>query len=200
MTAPRAITELDGFLDAAWGALDAGAGSGKSAFSMVQIATVGTDGGPRARTVVIRANERAKREVAFHTDIRSPKVRELHRDPRLALIGYDMDAGLQVRAEGRARLHKGDDVALSAWSAAKLHSRICYRSEFSPGEAIASGEFGDPTDSARAPENEDVGYENFCRVVATIERIEWLDLAHSGHRRAQFVWRDESWIGGWIAP
>jgi hypothetical protein len=30
--------------------------------------------------------------------------------------------------------------------------------------------------------------------------MEWLYLAHQGHRRAEFVWQDGDWQGRWLVP
>jgi hypothetical protein len=31
------------------------------------------------------------------TDVRSPKIAEIRRDPRVSLVGYDPQAGIQIR-------------------------------------------------------------------------------------------------------
>ena len=191
-----ATPSLTDTLDHAWACMNAGAGPGKSRFSMVQVATVGADGAPRARTVVIRSADAAMRQIAFHTDRRSPKVRELRNDPRVTVIGYDMEAGRQVRIEGVARLHIGDSEALDAWSASRAETRVNYQSETAPGEEIAR-----PGDAGAAPSADcKAGFSHFCRVVVEVGKIDWLDLATDGHRRACHVWTGESWDSAWVAP
>ncbi len=191
-----AAPSLSDTLDHAWACMNAGAAPGKSRFSMVQVATVGADGAPRARTVVIRSVDADARQIAFHTDRRSPKVRELQSDPRVTVIGYDMEARRQVRIEGLARLHIGDNEALGAWSASRADTRVNYQSETAPGEEIAR-----PGDANKRPSaDEKAGFSHFCRVVVEVSKIDWLDLATDGHRRACHIWNGADWDSAWVAP
>ena len=187
---------LAALLDRAWEALEAGAGPDKSRFSMVYLATSGAGGAPRLRTVVLRRADRANGTVGFNTDLRSPKVAELQAEPRAALLGYDMEAGFQVRIEGRARLSPCDPAA---WAAALPRSRICYRHAFAPGAPLAAPEDGDPTPEMEAPPDESDGLSSFCAVDLLIGRLEALDLRKGGHRRAEFR-AEEGWVGRWLAP
>ena len=190
------MTALPDLLDRAWAALEAGAAPGRSRFSMVYLATAGLDGAPRLRTVVLRRADRAAGTAGFNTDLRSPKIAELGAEPRASLLGYDMEAGFQVRLEGRARLLPQDRAA---WAAALPRSRICYRHAYAPGAALERPEDGDPTEAMTAPDEADSGLANFCAVDLGIERLEALNLCASGHRRAEFLATD-GWRGRWLAP
>ena len=45
------------------------------------------------------------------------------------------------------------------------------------------------------------GYENFCAVVLTVVRLEWLYLVASGHQRALCEWDAKGFVSAnWIAP
>jgi pyridoxine/pyridoxamine 5'-phosphate oxidase len=59
------------------GELTAAVGSAKHGLHLLTVATVGTDGQPEARTVVLRHVDPLRREIRFHSDIRSPKVQAL---------------------------------------------------------------------------------------------------------------------------
>ncbi|MFN3260101.1 MAG: pyridoxamine 5'-phosphate oxidase family protein [Pikeienuella sp.] len=190
------MTALPDLLDRAWTALEAGAAPGRSRFSMVYLATTGLDGAPRLRTVVLRRADRAAGTAGFNTDLRSPKIAEMRAEPRAALLGYDMEAGFQVRLEGRARLLPQDGAA---WEAALPRSRICYRHAYAPGSRLERPEDGDPTEAMIAPEDADSGLPNFCAVDLLIERLEALDLSATGHRRAEYR-ATEGWAGRWLAP
>lgn len=190
------MTALPDLLDRAWAALEAGPAPGRSRFSMVYLATAGLDGAPRLRTVVLRRVDRAAGTAGFNTDLRSPKIAAMRAEPRAALLGYDMEAGFQVRLEGRVRLLPQDRAA---WAAAQRRSRICYRHAFAPGAALDRPEDGDPTEAMIAPEDPDSGLSNFCAVDLLIERLEALDLSAGGHRRAEFL-ATETWRGRWLAP
>ena len=187
-------------LDRAWACMIAGAAPGKSRFSMAQVASIGLDGAPRARTVVIRHVDAKAREVTFHTDRRSPKVKELQADPRVTIIGYDMEAGLQVRFEGDARLHIGDSEAMLAWSAARDQSRIAYRLDHAPGAPLETPSEGAPSDAARAPGDQKIGFDHFCRVTVKVTKVDWLDLDAAGHRRAVHRASEHGWESAWVAP
>ena len=41
---------------------------------------------------------------------------------------------------------------------------------------------------------------NFAVLLVRLERLDWLHLAHDGHRRAQFQRQDSTWHGRWCAP
>ena len=193
-------TALTDTLHQAWACMAAGAAPGRSRFSMVQVASIGEDGAPRARTVVIRAVDTDARTLEFHTDRRSPKAKELQADPRVTVIGYDMEAGQQVRIQGAARLHIGDSEAMAAWGNARAESRMNYRSDFAPGEVLEDPRSGDL--KAMSPTSDDlkIGFDKFCRVIVEVQTVDWLNLAAEGHRRAMHVWAKDRWDSTWVAP
>jgi len=193
-------TILRDTLDQAWACMAAGAAPGRSRFSMVQVASIGEDGAPRARTVVIRAVDESARTLAFHTDRRSPKVKELHADPRVTVIGYDMEAGQQVRIQGAARLHIGDSEAMAAWAGVRMDSRMNYSGDFAPGEVLDDPQAGDVKPGASGSDDQNIGFDKFCRVVVEVQAIDWLNLAADGHRRAVHVWAGDRWNSDWVAP
>lgn len=188
-------------LDRIWALLSEGANAGKerSPFTMVQIATLGLDGAPRVRTVVLRQVNRDQRTVTFHTDIRSEKVAELKNDARIALVGCDLDAGLQIRLEGIARIVDRGERKEAVWNASRPRTLILYRAPLPPGTPI-----GSPNDAHAPPEFDDAGrtagIENFCLVDIEVSTIDYLDLSPSGHVRARFIRDAESWQGIWVAP
>lgn len=186
----------EGLLDRAWVAFAAGAAPGPHAFSMLFLATTGLDGAPKARTVVLRRADRSAGTIGFNTDARSPKAAELAADPRATLLGYDMAAGFQVRAEGRARLLPADPAA---WAAALPRSRICYRHGFAPGAPLEAPEDGDPTPEMIDPADPSAGLADFLAVDLAVDALDALDLRAGGHRRARFL-RAEGWRGRWLAP
>jgi pyridoxamine 5'-phosphate oxidase len=168
----------------------------RSAFHVPTIATIGLDGRPRLRTVVLRGFDAGAMALRFHTDTRSEKCRELVRDARVAAHMYDALAKLQLRIEGVARLHRDDDIANAAWAGSQPMSRACYAVAPGPGEVIAApGDYALPA----TPDEVLPGRANFAAVIITIATIEWLHLAHRGHRRAIFA-REDGWAGRWLVP
>jgi pyridoxamine 5'-phosphate oxidase len=196
---PSYYDDLDASLAHAFGLLSRGVADRRSEFHHPVVATVGSDGRPRLRTVILRGFDMAKRELRFHTDRRAQKVAELAAEPRISLLGYDPAAKIQLRIEGRAVPHTDDAVADAAWEAAKFFSRQCYGIAPGPGTPLNAGaDFALPetTEEGTAP-----GRAHFTAVVVTMDSLEWLYLAAQGHRRARFVWDGEgAFSSSWLAP
>jgi pyridoxamine 5'-phosphate oxidase len=173
--------------------LEAGVRDRRSPLHVMSLATVDTDGRPHLRSVVLRAVEADLREVCFHTDARSAKAADLSACAHCALALYDPQAAVQIRIEGRARLHCQDEVASDAWENSTTSARRCYAIEPAPGTVLEA-----PTDCHWA---DDVpARERFTRVVVEVERIEWLYLRSSGHRRALFLRTQDHFSGHWLVP
>ncbi|QBQ99619.1 pyridoxamine 5'-phosphate oxidase family protein [Paraburkholderia pallida] len=187
-------------VDRVWAMLSAGANAGatRSPFTMLQAATVGLDGGPKVRTIVLRGVSPEAGALTFHTDVRSEKVMELRKDPRISLLGCDLDAGIQIRLEGIARMVDSLDERMALWKTSRPHSLIVYRAQLVPGTPIAS-----PEEAHRAPggmSDSMAGFENFCLVTVDVQTIDYLDLSPNGHARAKLSRQDGAWHGGWVAP
>ncbi|MCG5246497.1 pyridoxamine 5'-phosphate oxidase family protein [Methylorubrum extorquens] len=194
---PSFYDDLDGFRAEGWRRLADGVGHRHSPFHTPSLATVDAAGRPRLRTVVLRAAEAGAGALRFHCDRRSDKAREIAENGLAALHVYDGRAKLQLRVEGRARLHHDDALADAAWAAALTMSRVCYGVEPAPGTALARGDaYAMPDEDPEAR----LGRENFCAVVLRAERLDLLYLDRRGHRRAVFSREGEGWMGTWVAP
>ncbi len=193
---PAFYDDLAGCLSEAWRRLEEGAVH-QSGFHAPALATIGRDGAPRLRTVVLRGADRTCRTLRFHCDARSDKAAEIAADPRVALHAYDAAAKIQVRIEGRARLHGEDAVARAAWAASRPMSRVCYGTAPGPGTALPAGDaYALPTEAAAV----EAGFPAFRVVVLTADRLDFLYLARQGHRRALFRWDEEEPSATWLAP
>lgn len=192
---------LDPIADEVWRLLSAGANAGKtrSPFTMLQAATIGLDGSPRVRTVVLRRVCREQRSVMFHTDVRSAKVAELRHDARIALVGCDLDAGIQIRLHGSARIVDAPHETRDIWNASRPRTLIVYRTPLAPATPVAS-----PAEAHATTAGEDIdssaGFENFCLIDVAVSKIDYLDLNPAGHVRASFTFDAGAWRGEWIAP
>lgn len=181
---PAFADDLEETLAHAWRQLARGVKDRRSPFHTPSVATIGRDGRPRLRTVVLRGVEPATARLRFHTDARADKVAELAADPRIALHAYDPQGKFQVRIEGRAIVHGDDALAEQAWRASRMASRVCYATAPAPGSAIGEGgDFRLPADEGEIL----AGRRNFCAVEVVAQTLETLYLAHDGHRRARFV-------------
>jgi len=186
-------------LDRVWAALMTGAQPGRTPFTVLQLATSGLDGAPRVRGVILRSVDAERYE------------------PRVSLIGYDPDAGFQIRLEGKASIDTEGPEKAAAWAACRSHTRALLRRPLPSGTPIAA-----PTEAAPADDGDGEG--RFALVVVSVIRIDWLDvsgrLCHgnlilvpgnpeagvrsqaavaarhvrkASVRRARSVWRDVRW-------
>lgn len=155
------------------------AASARHPLHLVTVATLGADGGPQARTVVLRGFDAERRVLWFHTDSRSPKAAEIARDGRVALHWYDAAARLQIRMSADAVLHHGDPVARAAWEAAQPMSRACYASPTPPGTRLTAF----PAAAEAPAAADDLGLAHFALVRCRFTAVELLALHASGHER-----------------
>lgn len=188
--------DLAAIREAALALLARGAADRRAPAHTPSLATVGLDGRPRLRTVVLRSVEPGP-VLRIHTDRRSAKVAEIAADPRVALHVYDAGEAVQLRIDAVATLHRGDAVADAAWVASRPMSRICYGMEPGPGAPLpAGGAFTLPGD----PDAVEAGRSAFVVILCRVTALEWLHLAASGHRRARFTVGGEENGGRWLAP
>ncbi len=151
------------------------------------LATVGAEGLPQARTVVLRAADARAGTLHLYTDRQSAKVAELQANPLAALHVWDPSAHLQIRIEAQVAIQTGADVA-NTWARIPEPSRYAYSSTATPGrpipEALAYSKTPDPT--------------SFALLCLTVRAIDALHLGPD-HRRARFERADE-WAGQWLVP
>lgn len=198
----RLRDDLPAILGDAWARLLSGAASGRHAFHTPVLATVGDGGEPDARVVVLRRVDPAERVLICHTDARSPKLLQLRDRPRAAWCFYDASAKLQLRCWGVTTTHTGDAMADERWAASAPSSRRCYLAPHPPGEPSPTPSPNLPEAvRGRVPEVDETlpGRAHFAAIRTVIDRIDWLYLAHDGHRRACFSWsergeRTDRWL------
>lgn len=197
MTDEHFYNDLDATLAQIWQRLGRGVADRRSAMHTVQLASIGLDGAPRVRTVVLRGVDRAARQLRVHTDRRSSKLAEIAERTQVEICAYDPQAKIQIRARGSAEpaAAAGADAA---WAATRLGSRVCWRTAAAPGTPVDDPRLLDP--APMPPADADAGREHFSAVLVTLESMDWLYLAAQGHRRACFAWRDDHWRGSWLAP
>ncbi len=194
---PAFYDDLDASVTEALACLAAGVGDRRDPFHTPTLATVGLEGTPKLRTVVLRGWDADARILRIHTDRRSPKAAELAANPAAAVHVYDPARKLQLRLDGTATLHADDAAAGAAWDATRPMSRICYQVTGAPGSPVDG-----PAAVAFDADATGEGADHFLVLRIAISRIEWLYLAHEGHRRAAFAWDDGArrWAGQWLVP
>jgi pyridoxamine 5'-phosphate oxidase len=195
---------LAALLDGCWRALEAGAEGADHSFHVMVLATSGLNGRARARSVILRGVSQEERQVVFYSDARSPKIAELERDPRAALLFYNPAEGVQLRLEGFAGLLLDEEEEERAWRSASRYSRRVYLQSAPPGEraeAPTSGlpqemGYGEPSEEALLPAR-----ENFRVLRFQLFKLDWLKLSRDGQRRALWSWDEEGRLeSAWLMP
>ncbi len=171
----------------------------KSAMHTPAVVTSDVD----ARTMVLREFDARAGSLRFHTDTRAPKAAAIEADPRIAVLFYDKGAKIQIRARGTAEILRDAPVTDAAWENGSNFARRCYMGE-GPGAPSSKPTSGLPAElEGVEPSDEQLvpARDNFAVLLITLQEIDWLYLAHTGHVRAQFVrGSGGDWTGGWVAP
>ncbi|MEM6489017.1 MAG: pyridoxamine 5'-phosphate oxidase family protein, partial [Pseudomonadota bacterium] len=185
--------DLNAMVAEAWRRLTRGAADKRSAFNTTTVGTMGAQGWPEMRTVVLRQADPSQRRLVFHTDRRSTKAGEIEADGRLSLLFWDPRAKLQLRVWGQARLLTEDPLVDDEWRRLAPGSRDIYRVPMTPGRLI-----DDPSVAEGTSDGD--GRDVFAVVPVTVMRIDWLHLRAENHRRARFDVGPDGWHGRWLAP
>jgi len=166
-----------------------------AAFRMVCFASHNPQGYPEARTLVLRGFDPIERRLSFFTDIRTPKINEIEGNPKVALLFYDAVAKVQIRIDATAVIRAGGVEVRSHWDKLPLESRRNYMADPAPAFTVSEPTSGLPEDFKHILPNieqtEDA-YQNFAIIDVLVESLDWLFLAETGNRRAQFTWTGDS--------
>lgn len=195
--------DLNAALIFAHEALNAAAGNRTSPARLLALATMGLDGSPQARTVMLREFRADSHDLTIHTDVRTPKVAEMRRAPGAQCVFWDQTRELQLRLSGKVSVHDGDELARAAWEGVDLAGRFSYLTDLPP-----SREIGGPTSGREAmdgrlplPQEAALGWDNFAVLVLKLTEIDWVLLDGAGHRRARFTFDDQGLAAAtWLIP
>lgn len=149
------------------------------------LATVGADGLPQARTVVLREADSAGGSLRVYTDRRSPKVVELRRAPAATLVFWSTRRNWQLRVRCVGTVDASGPVAEAAWARVKdAPSAQDYLQPAAPGQALAA-----TADTAAATAD-----HHLAVITLEVLEMDWLELARTGHRRARVTAAGVSWL------
>ncbi|MEO9469169.1 flavin-binding protein [Parasphingorhabdus sp.] len=187
-----------------WSLLAEGALNRKSPFHSLSVATI-SGKLPSQRIMILREVNPDKRILRFNTDMRTSKVSDISLSQPISVLAYHPEMKIQMRLSGLARIETTSEAADTAWDQASLYGKRCYLAQPAPGSPVSRPTSGlDPLMEGRKPEAEEVlpARKNFGILIAEINQIDWLYLAHTGHRRAEFRWNSQSrdWDSGWLVP
>jgi pyridoxamine 5'-phosphate oxidase len=157
-----------------------------------------------ARVMVLRAFDVQSWRLRLHTDTRAPKAQVIAADPRMAVLFYDKGAKIQIRARGTGEIIREGAEIDAAWAASTRFARRCYLGE-GPGAASDTPTSGLPSEfEGVEPDDTQLipARENFALLRITLDALDWLYLAHTGHVRAQFTRAGQgaAWEGRWVSP
>jgi pyridoxamine 5'-phosphate oxidase len=201
MTGDPAIprNDLDAIAADLWARLSHAKSGRKSPWHTPVVGTADGD----LRIMVLRHVDRAGGALRFHTDARSPKAAAFRANPYATLLFFDPAAKLQLRCRGAAQIATSDAITDAAWASSTAASRRCYLAPFAPSSAATAPTSGLPPEyDHRLPTlvESESGRANFATLTITLDRIDWLYLAHDGHRRALFERTGDQWAAGWLVP
>jgi hypothetical protein len=198
---PPFYNDLEQTLAHAWSLLARGTVDRRSPFHAPVVASVGLDGAPQQRTMILRKVDLAARTLRFNTDTRSMKWREIAKNPQLSVLAYSASDKIQLRLSGRAALDSTSSLADNVWANMRDQSRVCYAQPAAPGQTVDAPDAYVPplllpTDSPAAA----VAREHFCLLTVSVECLDWVYLHLNGNRRAQFQWANGEMTARWLAP
>ena len=199
------VNDLGLSLQKAWELLLEGATDRHSPLHTPAVATITAAGTPSQRIMVLRAAVPDSRRLRFNTDIRASQVANIGLGGAVSVLGYHPDAKVQLRLAGTAVVQSAGSEADAAWAQASLYGQRCYLVEPAPGQAVDAPTSGlDPALEGVKPTPEQVApaRAHFAILLVEVQTIEWLYLAHDGHRRATFRWNPDTnrWDGRWLVP
>lgn len=171
---------------------------------LVTLATADEVGHPCARTVVLRGVDPTEGTVRIHTDRRSPKVAHLRANPTCELLAYDPQARRQIRIRAASQIVTEGELFERVWANTPTRSRRCYLAPHPPS-ARTDGPTPNLPEAFRSTDPDEAasesGKRHFAVILASIQHIDVLDLAHDGHRRCRFDLRACTGVSAsWLAP
>lgn len=178
---------------AAWitRALERGAADPRSPFHWPTLATMGVDGSPRQRTLVLREALPAARRLILATDRRTPKVQEIAANPAASVHVHDQKKRVQLRLSGEAEVVTGGPLWERFWQKAARRPDD-YAAEPRPGTPIAAR-----TGLSRRPET---AADNFSIIQFTYKTGDFLSLGREGHLRTLVNFSVEPPEATWLVP
>ena len=162
-----------------------------------RLPAIGTQGtnGPTLRTMVLRSVDLQQRTLSVYTDIRSKKIPNFRKDPRISCLFYNDKTKQQVRAHGRSTIQHNNKKTELAWNKIELKNQHDYSTILPPGSKI-----NPPSINQIDKNNLTNAYLNFAIIECSITKIDWLQLSSNGHNRALFNWSGDTWIKNWATP
>ena len=142
------------------------------------LTSTGLEGALQARTLVLRHVDTVAWQLTFYTDSRSNKVLELQKNAQAAVVFWSKRLGWQIRLQASVTVHTEGPEVDAAWC------RI-YQSP-SAGDYLSLATPGSPL-HLQADSPEQSKRHHLALLSAQVTSLDWLELAQTGHRRAQMT-------------
>jgi hypothetical protein len=160
--------------------------------------------GCQQRTVVLRDVEPEQRRCAFHTDIRSAKIEQIRKQPKLSVLFYDTDSRAQLSVFATGRIHQDDELADRIWQNESEASLKTYFAPDRPGQAKDQQDSNLPSqyvDELPTRSQLESVRPNFAVISCEVQSLDLLLLRSDGHIRCQFQYTDSKLARArWVTP
>lgn len=151
---------------------------------------------PELRSVIVRKVNADLCQIFFHTDIRSPKIKQLQQHCTASWLFYDAPSKIQLRMNATVVIHTDDAVADESWENSKLAGKLTYSTSSPAGTLLETPELINLNE--KSPDENVLlnARRNFCVVETQVLNSDWVYLHHSGNRRAYFDYQsgNQSWM------
>lgn len=162
----------------------------------------GGDGFPHQRVLVLRDVDESPPRLLVHTDVRSPKIGQIQRQPLVSWLFFDWERKIQLLLFGSASLHTDDALADRCWEHTRVEDRRMYLAPYAPGSIANAPSSNLPagfTGPLSAEESEH-GRAQFAVIAGSVQEMDLLITRPAGNLRASFLLRDGQWEGTWREP
>ena len=158
---------------------------------------------PKLRTVVLRDFSLENNYFDCHSDLRSPKIKQLEKNKEFSALFYSSEEKIQLRFKGAVEIFYKNSTTKQRWDNITPSSKRCYMGPYSPSDILEeyhpnipdNVQFQDPTDQDSIS-----GYNNFVIIRCHFYEIDFLKLKYSGHQRCMFTFDKENINVSWVAP
>ena len=138
---------------------------------------------PELRTVVLRDIDLDNYKISFHTDSRSPKYNQIIKNSSVSVLFYSISKRTQIRIKGKAEASNNKKLLSSIWNKLNKDSKECYQGEIPPSGIIPDAKILNDIIDDPSIDNNNLGFENFSRIIINVSSFEILRLHHLGHKR-----------------
>ena len=117
-----------------------------------------------SRVIVLRKFDENKFTLNFHSDYRSPKVKDLDQNASSYFLFYDPIIKIQLRIKTITKIQNQNNSTKKSWENTSLSSRKCYLTNKAPSSEILKPGDGLPKHLAGidpTKEESEYGYQNF---------------------------------------